>query len=315
MLFDLGWSELMLIGIVALIFIGPKDLPKALRVAGFWVRKARTLSREFQSSIDQMIREAELDEVRQELKKATEIDLEKEFHNTIDPKGELAESLKPPELPDFSEPAKPIPVAVEQGAEIAAPTRRARVRDPAVRDAAVRSNGAGSRGGAGRRGGTGTGTLRGGRARHRAAPTIGVRGGGGGRAGGRARSGPDAAPRSSDRAAQPADVGDRRDHGRFPDLLSVQGAHLRLSGAPARRHFRGADRAAPDLYGPDRGLFHLCQSLVLGGAVPRLPDRGDPNLEIRGAGALQERAGGVLSVSLRHPDIVRDGCRHSPISL
>ncbi len=125
MLFDLGWSELMLIGIVALIFIGPKDLPKALRVAGFWVRKARTLSREFQSSIDQMIREAELDEVRQELKKATEIDLEKEFHNTIDPKGELAESLKPPELPDFSEPAKPIPVAVEQGAEIAAPTASA----------------------------------------------------------------------------------------------------------------------------------------------------------------------------------------------
>ncbi len=125
MLFDLGWSELMLIGIVALIFIGPKDLPKALKVAGFWVRKARTLSREFQSSIDQMIREAELDEVRQELKKATEIDLDKEFRNTIDPKGELAESLKPPELPDFSEPATPAPAMVEDGAEIAAPAAEA----------------------------------------------------------------------------------------------------------------------------------------------------------------------------------------------
>src|SRR5437879_11329362 len=64
MLFDIGWPELMLIGIVALVVIGPKDLPRALRVAGFWVRKARTLSREFQSSIDQMIREAELEEVR-----------------------------------------------------------------------------------------------------------------------------------------------------------------------------------------------------------------------------------------------------------
>src|ERR1700758_2306676 len=105
MLFDLGMSELLLIGIVALVFIGPKDLPKALRVAGFWVRKARTLSREFQSSIEQMIREAELDEMRQELKKATEIDLDKEFRNTIDPTGSLAESLKPPELPNFSEPA------------------------------------------------------------------------------------------------------------------------------------------------------------------------------------------------------------------
>jgi sec-independent protein translocase protein TatB len=105
MLLDFGWSELMLIGIVALVFIGPKDLPKALRVAGFWVRKARTLSREFQSSVEQMIREAELDEVRQELKKATEIDLDKEFRQAVDPTGSLAESLKPPELPNFSEPA------------------------------------------------------------------------------------------------------------------------------------------------------------------------------------------------------------------
>jgi sec-independent protein translocase protein TatB len=114
MLFDLGMSELLLIGVVALVFIGPKDLPKALRVAGFWVRKARTLSREFQSSVEQMIREAELDEMRQELKKATEIDLDKEFQQTIDPTGSLAESLKPPELPKFSDanlPATPPPEA------------------------------------------------------------------------------------------------------------------------------------------------------------------------------------------------------------
>jgi sec-independent protein translocase protein TatB len=102
MLLDFGWSELLLIGIVALVFIGPKDLPKALRIAGFWVRKARSLSREFQSSIDQMIREAELDDVRQELKKASEIDIEHEFRRTIDPTGSLAEDLRPPELPDFS---------------------------------------------------------------------------------------------------------------------------------------------------------------------------------------------------------------------
>jgi sec-independent protein translocase protein TatB len=116
MLLDFGWSELMLIGIVALVFIGPKDLPKALRVAGFWVRKARTLSREFQSSVEQMVREAELDEVRQELKKATEIDLDKEFRQTVDPTGSLAESLKPPELPNFSEPAADSGVPAATGA-------------------------------------------------------------------------------------------------------------------------------------------------------------------------------------------------------
>jgi sec-independent protein translocase protein TatB len=110
MLFDLGMSELMLIGVVALVVIGPKDLPKALRVAGYWVRKARTLSREFQSSVEQMMREAELDEVRQDLKKATEIDFEHEFHRTIDPTGSLAESLKPPELPKlFGTETPPVP--------------------------------------------------------------------------------------------------------------------------------------------------------------------------------------------------------------
>jgi sec-independent protein translocase protein TatB len=107
MLLDLGWSELMLIGIVALVVIGPKDLPKALRVAGFWVRKARTLSREFQSSVEQMVREAELDEVRDQLKKASEIDIDKEFRQAVDPTGDLAESLKPPELPNFSGSAVP----------------------------------------------------------------------------------------------------------------------------------------------------------------------------------------------------------------
>src|ERR1700746_3271832 len=119
MFLDFGWSEMLLIGVVALVFIGPKDLPKALRGAGFWVRKARSLSREFHSSVEQMIRQAERDEMRQELKKATEIDLEKQFRETIDPTGSLAESLKPPELPKFSDadlPAAPVPEAPPQAA-------------------------------------------------------------------------------------------------------------------------------------------------------------------------------------------------------
>src|SRR5260370_41765159 len=115
MLFDSGWRELLLIGVVALVVIGPKDLPRALRVAGHWVRKARTLSREFQSSVDQMIREAELDEMRQDLKKATEFDIEKEFQRTVDPDGSLAASVKPPELPDFSTPPAEPEAAVAEG--------------------------------------------------------------------------------------------------------------------------------------------------------------------------------------------------------
>lgn len=85
MFFDIGWPEFMLIGVVALIVIGPKDLPAALRVAGYWVRKARSLSREFHSSIDQMMREAELHEVQAELKKATDINLDHELNKIMDP--------------------------------------------------------------------------------------------------------------------------------------------------------------------------------------------------------------------------------------
>jgi sec-independent protein translocase protein TatB len=131
MLFDLGWSELLLSGVVALVVIGPKDLPKALRVAGYWVRKARTLSREFQSSVEQMIREAELDEMRQELKKASEIDLEKEFRQTIDPTGSLAENLKPPELPRFSEADLPAQPAGDGVAPSAAETSKIASTEPA----------------------------------------------------------------------------------------------------------------------------------------------------------------------------------------
>src|SRR3954449_4667559 len=122
MLFDIGWPELLLVGVVALVVIGPKDLPRALRVAGFWVRKARTLSREFQSSVDQMIREAELDEIRQDLKKATEFDIEKEIKQTVDPTGELAEGIKPPELPDyFVEAEGPAPAGGDPAAALPPP--------------------------------------------------------------------------------------------------------------------------------------------------------------------------------------------------
>jgi sec-independent protein translocase protein TatB len=119
MFFDIGWPELLLIGVVALVVIGPKELPRALRVAGYWVRKARTLSREFQSSVEQMVREAELEEMRQNLKKATEFDIDKEINKTIDPDGKLAEAVRPPDIPDhFDEPPKTIAAPPEPEPEL-----------------------------------------------------------------------------------------------------------------------------------------------------------------------------------------------------
>lgn len=62
-MFDLGASELLLIVIVAVIVIGPKDLPLAMRTAGRWVGKVRRVSSHFRSGIDAMVREAELEEM------------------------------------------------------------------------------------------------------------------------------------------------------------------------------------------------------------------------------------------------------------
>jgi sec-independent protein translocase protein TatB len=95
-MFDFSWSELALIGVVALVVIGPKDLPRVMRTVGLWVGKARTIAREFQSSLDQMIRESELEEMRKSVERASNVNLAREIERTIDPAGELQKSLEPP---------------------------------------------------------------------------------------------------------------------------------------------------------------------------------------------------------------------------
>lgn len=66
-MFDMSWGEVMLIGGVALIVIGPKDLPKALRTVGQLTGKMRRMAGEFQAQFAEAVREAELDEVRREV--------------------------------------------------------------------------------------------------------------------------------------------------------------------------------------------------------------------------------------------------------
>ncbi|HEX8387422.1 MAG TPA: Sec-independent protein translocase protein TatB [Sphingomonas sp.] len=62
-MFDVGWSEFVLVAVVALVVIGPKDLPKAMRVLGYWVGRVRSVGRQFRAGFDDMVREAELAEM------------------------------------------------------------------------------------------------------------------------------------------------------------------------------------------------------------------------------------------------------------
>jgi sec-independent protein translocase protein TatB len=71
-MFDIGASELLLIVIVAVVIIGPKDLPLALRTAGRWIAKVRRVSGHFRSGLDAMVREAELEELEREWKSRNE---------------------------------------------------------------------------------------------------------------------------------------------------------------------------------------------------------------------------------------------------
>lgn len=60
---DIAPSEFMLIAFVALVVIGPKDLPKVMRVIGHWLGRARGVARQFRSGFDELVRESELDEM------------------------------------------------------------------------------------------------------------------------------------------------------------------------------------------------------------------------------------------------------------
>lgn len=63
----LDFSEILIIGVVALIVVGPKELPAMMRTVGQWVAKARRLASEFQGQVNEAIREAELDDVKKQV--------------------------------------------------------------------------------------------------------------------------------------------------------------------------------------------------------------------------------------------------------
>jgi sec-independent protein translocase protein TatB len=109
-MFDIGYSELLVIAAVALIVIGPKDLPNVMRTVGQWVGRARGMARHFRSGIDTMMREAELEEM--EKKWREENDRIMRDHPLAHPLGEMmplppAGPAQPPTPPTPSPPSPP----------------------------------------------------------------------------------------------------------------------------------------------------------------------------------------------------------------
>jgi sec-independent protein translocase protein TatB len=83
-MFDFAWSEIGLIAAVALILIGPKDLPVAIRAVTDMVKKARRMASEFQTHVDEMLREANLDEVRTQISQIRNFDVRGMVEGAVD---------------------------------------------------------------------------------------------------------------------------------------------------------------------------------------------------------------------------------------
>jgi sec-independent protein translocase protein TatB len=85
-MFDIAWGELLLIGIVALIAIGPKELPGVLRTLGQWMGKLRRMATEFQNQFQEAMREAEMADLK---KQVDEMTSQAQSYANFDPVGEV----------------------------------------------------------------------------------------------------------------------------------------------------------------------------------------------------------------------------------
>ncbi len=109
-MFDFAWSEIALIAVVAMIAIGPKDMPAAMRAVTGWVKKARRMAAEFQTHVDEMMREADLSEVRASINEIRNFDIKGEIEKTIDADGSIRSTFESNPL----EPSTPAVTSVEE---------------------------------------------------------------------------------------------------------------------------------------------------------------------------------------------------------
>jgi sec-independent protein translocase protein TatB len=114
-MFDIDAGELLVCAIVALVVIGPKDLPRAMRVVGQWVGRARGVARHFRSGIDTMIREAELEEMEKRWAAENERIMREHPDEVIHPVDRRLSAPLPPETidvaPGVPEAGLPVPHA------------------------------------------------------------------------------------------------------------------------------------------------------------------------------------------------------------
>jgi sec-independent protein translocase protein TatB len=92
-MFDFAWSEIVLIGVVALVAIGPKDLPIAMKAVSGAMKKARRMAAEFQTHVDDMMRDADLGEVRNQINEIRNFDIKGTIERAVDADGSISQTF------------------------------------------------------------------------------------------------------------------------------------------------------------------------------------------------------------------------------
>ena len=93
-MFDMGWFELAIVGLVVVLVLGPKELPHAMKSFARFVRKARRLASEFQGHLDDLVRDADLGEVKRTVTAIRHGDVGSAIKNFADPRNEISSEVK-----------------------------------------------------------------------------------------------------------------------------------------------------------------------------------------------------------------------------
>jgi len=92
-MFDFAWTEIALIGVVALVLIGPKDMPVAIKAVSSMVKKARRMAAEFQTHVDDMVKDADLHEMRDQIREIRSLDIRGSIARAVDSDGSIRRTL------------------------------------------------------------------------------------------------------------------------------------------------------------------------------------------------------------------------------
>lgn len=109
---DIGWSELLLIAVVAIIVVGPKDLPPMMRALGRTITKMRRMAGEFQGQFNEALKEAELDDVKKSFDELRGLNPINDIKDSLNPlSGPVAKPAPAPVPPPIDQPAQPLVAA------------------------------------------------------------------------------------------------------------------------------------------------------------------------------------------------------------